>query len=83
LRRGMLQKLVLSEHSALLGMGLGVGVISAALAVLPSVMSPGSQIPYASLAVTLAAVLANGLLWTWIATRFALRGRLLDALRNE
>jgi hypothetical protein len=32
---------------------------------------------------TLAAVLANGLLWTWLATRWALRGKLLDALRNE
>jgi hypothetical protein len=31
----------------------------------------------------LAAVLLNGALWTWVATVAALRGRLLDALRNE
>jgi hypothetical protein len=28
-------------------------------------------------------VLASGLIWTWIAIRLALRGNLLDALRNE
>ena len=82
-RRRALQWLVLSEHGALLGLGLGVGVLAAAVGVLPALLSPGSQIPYASLAVTLLAVLLNGLLWTWVATRFALRGRLLDALRNE
>jgi putative ABC transport system permease protein len=82
-RRPALQWLVLSEHGALLALGLGVGVLAAVIGVLPALLSPGSQIPYASLAFTLAAVLANGLVWTWLATRFALRGRLLDALRNE
>jgi len=28
-------------------------------------------------------VLVNGLAWTWLATRYALRGNLLEALRNE
>jgi ABC-type antimicrobial peptide transport system permease subunit len=78
-----LHRLVLGEHSALLGLGLGVGVAAAVIGVLPALLSPGSQIPYGSLGVTLLGVLLNGLLWTWLATRFALRGRLLDALRNE
>jgi putative ABC transport system permease protein len=82
-RRRALQWLVLSEHGALLALGLGVGLFAAVLGVLPALLSPGSQIPYASLAVTLCAVLLNGLVWTWLATRLALRGRLLDALRNE
>ncbi|HZV33287.1 MAG TPA: ABC transporter permease [Verrucomicrobiae bacterium] len=82
-RRGALQRLVLGEHGALLGLGLGVGLIAAVIAVLPALLSAGSQIPYASLAFTLAGVLLNGLIWTWVATRFALRGRLVDALRNE
>jgi len=82
-RRRALQWLVLSEHGALLGLGLGVGVVAAVIGVLPALLSPGSQIPYGSLALTLSAVLLNGLVWTWLATRFALRGKLLDALRNE
>jgi ABC-type antimicrobial peptide transport system permease subunit len=82
-RRRALQWLVLSEHGALLGLGLAVGVAAAAIGVMPALFAPGSQIPYGSLALTLGAVLLNGLLWTWVATRLALRGRLLDGLRNE
>ena len=82
-RRRALQTLVLSEHGALLGLGLAVGILAAAIAVLPALLSAGSQIPYLTLALTLGAVLLNGLVWTWLATCFALRGRLLDALRNE
>jgi hypothetical protein len=82
-RRRALQRLVLSEHGALLGLGLGIGIAAAAVAVLPAIVSPGTQLPYGSLALTLAAVLLNGLLWTWIATGYALRGDLFAALRNE
>ena len=35
------------------------------------------------IALTLGAVLLNGVLWTWLATTYALRGNLLAALRNE
>jgi len=82
-RRRVLQWLVLSEHAALLGLGLAAGVLAAAVGVMPALLSPGAQIPYVSLGLTLAAVLVNGLVWAWLATRFALRGKLLDGLRNE
>jgi ABC-type antimicrobial peptide transport system permease subunit len=82
-RARTVQRLVLAEHGALLGLGLAIGIVAAAVAVLPALRSPGAHLPYASLALTLAAILANGALWTWLATRFALRGNLLNALRNE
>jgi ABC-type antimicrobial peptide transport system permease subunit len=82
-RRRALQRLVLSEHAVLLGLGLGIGLIAAVVAVLPAVLSPGAQLPYWSLGLTLGVVLLNGLVWTWMATRVALRGELLGALRNE
>jgi len=82
-RARLLQKLVLIEHGALLALGLSLGVAAAAVAVLPALLSPAAQLPYGSLAITLGAVLINGALWTWVATRGALRGNLLDALRNE
>jgi ABC-type antimicrobial peptide transport system permease subunit len=82
-RPRLLHRLVLSEHSALLGAGLALGLAAAAVAVLPAILSPGTQLPYGSLALTLAAVLLNGLLWTWLATSYALHGNLLAALRNE
>ncbi len=78
-----LKWLVLSEHGALLLLGLASGVVAAGVAVLPSLLSPATQLPYASLALTLGAVLLSGAVWTWGATVLALRGNLLEALRNE
>jgi hypothetical protein len=40
-------------------------------------------VPYLVLAYVLVAVGLNGLLWTYVAARLALRGPLLAALRNE
>ncbi len=82
-RQRQLQRLVLGEHGALLLLGLAVGIGSALVAVLPSVLAPAAELPWRSLTVTLGGVLAVGLLATWLATRWALRGKLTDALRNE
>jgi ABC-type antimicrobial peptide transport system permease subunit len=82
-RKNLLLRLLLMENGALLMSGLGLGVVAAIVAVLPAVLSPSAQLPYASLGLTLIAVLMNGFFWTWTATRFALRGNLLAALRNE
>jgi ABC-type antimicrobial peptide transport system permease subunit len=82
-RRRALKWLVVSEHGVLLVIGLAVGIVAAGVAVLPALLSPGAGVPYVSLALTLAAVLISGAVWTWLATALALRGRLLDALRNE
>jgi len=81
--RRSLQNLILGEHSALLALGLGIGIVSAVVAVLPAILSPAMHLPWRSLSLTLGAVLVNGLVWTWLATRYALRGNLLAALRNE
>jgi putative ABC transport system permease protein len=82
-RKPLLQRMLLLEHGALLMVGLGIGVVAAGVAVLPSMFSPSAQLPYQSLTLTLGLVLLNGLLWTWVATQVALRGNLLKALRNE
>ncbi|HXG47575.1 MAG TPA: FtsX-like permease family protein, partial [Methylomirabilota bacterium] len=82
-RRRRLEALVLIEHAALLGLGLALGVGAAAAAVLPTLLTPGADFPLRSVAWTLGGVLLSGGLWTWLATRLALRGELLAALRNE
>ncbi len=82
-RKPTLQRLLLIENGALLALGLAVGCVAAAVAVLPALLSPGAQLPWLTLGPTLAAVLLNGALWTWAATRYAVRGDLLAALRNE
>jgi hypothetical protein len=50
---------------------------------LPNLVSPTAQVPFLGLALTLGGVLASGLIWTWLASVIALRGRILDGLRNE
>ncbi len=82
-RRRNLRWLVLSEHAALLFLGIALGVFAALVAVLPALLSPRGDLPYFSLAGTLGAVLASGMIWTWAATSLALRGELLEALRNN
>jgi len=82
-RTQTLKWLVISEHGMLLFVGLAVGVISALIAVLPALLSPGAEVPYVSLSVTLGAVLLSGAVWTFVAASFALRGQLLDGLRSE
>ncbi len=82
-RPSALRWLILSEHAALLATGLFIGTGAALIAVLPTLLSPGSEIPYVSLGVTLLAVLGSGLLWTWLAAWASLRGRLLESLRND
>jgi ABC-type antimicrobial peptide transport system permease subunit len=82
-RKATLQRLLLIENGALLAAGLALGIAAAAVAVLPALLSPSAQLPFVSLGLTLGAVLINGALWTWAATRLAVRGDLLKALRNE
>ena len=82
-RASTLRWLIFSEHCALLALGLGLGVVAAGIAILPGFFVPGAELPSRSVILALAAVFASGLLWTWLAARFALRGELLDALRNN
>lgn len=79
----VLRRLVVSEHAALQCLGLLLGVAAAALAVLPALLSPSAHLSYGALAATLLLVFASGIFWTWAAARLALRGGILQALRNE
>ncbi len=78
-----LRWMVLSEHCLLLILGLATGVLAAAVAVFPALRSTWSGVPYGSLALTIAGLLASGVVWIWLATLAALRGNLLRALRKE
>jgi ABC-type lipoprotein release transport system permease subunit len=81
--KAALKRMVLYEHSGLMLAGLVCGVAAALVAAGPELRSPGSAVPYLSLALTVAAIAVSGVVWIWIATVFALSGNMLDALRNE
>jgi hypothetical protein len=82
-RRRLLASMVILENAMLLVAGLGCGVLSAAVAVLPHFTSGRASIPWASLAATLGLVLAAGLLAGLAAVRSALRAPLVAALGGE
>ena len=78
-----LRKLVMREHMALLICGLVWGMAAALVAIWPSLRSTGKQLPLSSLFILAAGLLLNGGFWTWLATIVALRGPLLESLREE
>ncbi len=82
-RRSWLRWLVICEHAVLLFGGLAVGGVSALVAVLPSVAALGVEVPYGALSFILMGIVVNGTLWTWVATEVALRGNLLESLRDD
>jgi putative ABC transport system permease protein len=82
-RRRRLAVLVTAENAVLLGLGLLLGTLSGLLAVAPRLLAAGGELPWRSLAATLLAVAAAGLLACWAAVRSALAAPLLPALKEE
>lgn len=78
-----LRRMIITEHTLLLIVGLLCGVLSGAAAVLPTLLTRSGGAPLLSLAITLVIMFASGWLWIWLASQSALRGAVLDALRNE
>ncbi|MCH2384418.1 MAG: FtsX-like permease family protein [Pedosphaera sp.] len=78
-----IKRLVLTEYLGLLIGGLLIGTVAAGLAVLPTMLSPTTDVPYALLGATLGSVLLLAGLWTWIATNLSLRGNLLEGFQGD
>lgn len=81
--KSLLKRMVFYEHWGLMLAGLVCGVMAAVVAVIPAMRSLGGQVPYVSLVATVLVIGLSGAMWVWIAGTLAVRGRLLDALRNE
>ncbi len=77
-----LQVVVASEHLALVGVGLAVGVAAALVAVAPVVLARGGALPWSAL-VWLVPVALAGLLSAVLATRGVRRLPLVQSLRRE
>jgi len=77
------QAVILSEHIALLIAGIFYGILAALVATLPSLLTPGAEIPYPTILIVLIIVGLNGVIWTYSAAHFATKEDLLPALRKE
>ena len=76
-------QMILAEALLLLGAGLGAGVLSALLAVVPAWTGHSGGGPGLMLLMLLMGVIGAGVVSSLIAVRAALRGPMLEALRAE
>jgi putative ABC transport system permease protein len=81
--RGHLRTMVLAESAALVGGGVLIGTISAALAVTPAIAERGQTLPYLNLAAVLGAVVLAGLASSVFALAVATRVKVVEAIKNE
>lgn len=79
----MLRRLVFAEHRWLIIGALGIGGVSALVAVWPRLAAQAGKFPWQGILTLLAGMALLGAFWAWLATRLALRGSQLAALRNE
>jgi hypothetical protein len=79
----MLRRLVFAEHRWLIIGALGIGAVSALTAVWPRLSAQAAHFPWGGILTLLAGMALLGAFWAWLATRLALRGSQLAALRNE
>jgi hypothetical protein len=83
-RSRQLRLMVLAEHWFLFFAAIVLGSATAVIAVWPNLRLAGAGgIPLGTLGLILAALLAGGLLFCWIAARLALTPRITSALRHE
>jgi putative ABC transport system permease protein len=75
--------MIVAEAAFVLAAGLLAGALCAAVAVMPAWLSRSSTLPGLGLVLLLAAVAVAGLLSSIVATRAAIRGNMLAALRAE
>ena len=75
--------MIVAESALLLAAGLAAGAGCALVAIAPAWLGRGGSLPGAGLALLLGVVLAAGLVSALVATRAALHGPVLDALKSE
>jgi ABC-type lipoprotein release transport system permease subunit len=78
-----LRSMIVGEHGALIIAGVVCGVLSAALAVWPSLQQSSQDLPLGFMVKLVAAIVVFGLVVCAVATAMALRGRLVEAIRKE
>jgi putative ABC transport system permease protein len=82
-RRLHLARMIVAESLFLLGCGLVLGTLSAAVAIAPPYFERAQRFPIVGTMGLLAAVLATGLLSTIMATRAVAKLPVLEALKND
>ena len=81
---GKIRQLIVFEYMILLGIGIGIGFITAIIATLPSILSQNTEVSFNTIVMLLIILLLNGFAWTFVMTNMALKNSsIYQALRNE
>jgi len=78
-----IQVMLTYEHAVLVCIAVFIGLLSAVLATLPALLTPGANIPIGTVALLITGVVLNCGICIWWATAVATKHELLPALRNE
>jgi len=81
--RRRIMRILLLEHSALVGAGLLCGLVSALVAVTPSLLEQGAGIPWTALSIISAVIVANIIFWIILSLKLAMPSNLLDSLKDK
>lgn len=80
----LILKLFVNEYTGLLCAGILIGVITATVAILPSLISPNTGVSFKTISIILVLLIINGLFWITLLTRLFLKvDHINEALRNE
>ncbi|HAF28599.1 MAG TPA: hypothetical protein DCG75_06085 [Bacteroidales bacterium] len=76
-------ELIFIENIFLLLLGTGIGICSAIIGILPSLVSPSYSIPGYFVLVLVTIVLLSGMIWIYFPARNAIQSNLIKSLRKE
>ncbi len=76
-------KLIFTENIILLVAGLTIGIVSAFIGILPSIISPSFTIPWVFVLILIGTILLSGIIWIYFPAKRAIKGKLIEGLRNE
>jgi ABC-type antimicrobial peptide transport system permease subunit len=76
-------QMVFWEHFLVFMTGTVIGLLSAIVGSLPTLMNDGSQIPYALMTILLVIIIINGFIWTYLSVRLNLKEEIIPVLRND
>jgi len=74
---------IVVEHALIVGAGLATGTMAALIATAPVIAARGGDWPWRAILMLAVAVPAAGLGSSWVATRAALKEKLVDVLKTE
>ena len=76
-------KLIFRENLVLVLLGMGIGLTSALIGILPSLISVRFDLQAAFIALLVVLIFANALFWVWVPVKMVMKGKVLDGLREN